>query len=365
MTPENGNDERRLSSLADRNIFRLEDVMAVQTVQDAFKEFEKQSVRVPAWQNDRAKEVHPEIRAAVEADLGDLFIRAYLAGSYARRVQTAPKLKDIDIIVVMADPDGVFAASADAALERLRKAAKDCDLVDGTRKGIRAVKLDIDGEEFTVDLVGALNDVFGEVKLARRLPEENLDDWTSARPKAQLDAASKKNSDTNGIYVPAVRIVKYWNQYAGVGGKNVVPSYLAESILYHAIPGEADYADVVLAFFRDAKTHLSISGPTVTCPGDSTNYVDERLDEKRREEALKKVERALGHAEDAVAESDPGKAMDLWVKVFGPAFPAPTGDTSSLATALTSGSAVAKGTGISTSSDGGRQVIPTRPYRAQ
>lgn len=335
--------------------------MAVSTVQDAFIEYEKK-IRVPSWQNDRAKEVHPEVRAAVEADLGELFVRAFLAGSYARKVQTV-RLNDVDIIIVLNDLDGTFTASADAALERLREAAKTCDLVARTRKGVRAIKLDIVGEEFTVDLVAALPDPLREVKLARVIPAEGLDDWTEARPKAQLEAAIEKNKTTNGIYILAVRIVKSWNQRAKTNGKNAMPSYLAESILFHALAKECDFDMATVQFFRAAKQELSTPTPSVPCPGDPTNYVDERLEDDRRKSALAKVETALEHAEAAIAESDPGKAMDEWAKVFGPAFPAPSGDTSALAKALRSGTAVAAGAGISPVANGGRQVIPSRPWR--
>src|SRR3954454_23860445 len=176
--------------------------MSIATVQQAFEEYEK-TIRVPKKQADRAKEVHPEVRDAVEKDLGELFSRAFLAGSYARRVQTAPKLKDVDIIFVLNDPDGEFAASANAALERLRRAAKTCDLVVGTRLGCRAVKLTIDGEEFTVDAVAAIEDLFGNVSLARYLPDESRDDWTRANPKGQTDAHWEKNKATGGFFVPA------------------------------------------------------------------------------------------------------------------------------------------------------------------
>jgi hypothetical protein len=331
-------------------------------VQEAFVEFEKNSVRVPKAQNDRAKRVHPEVRSAVEKGLGELFMRAFLAGSYARRVQTV-RLKDIDIIIVLDDSGGAFAASAGAALERLREAAKSCDLVERTRKGVRAVQCDIKGEEFTVDLVAARDHPLGEMLLARWLPGEGLDDWTHARPQGQLDAAVEKNRTTNGVFIPAVRIIKYWNRRAGKSGKNAMPSYLAESILYHALAAECDYADAVLAFFEQAKHHLGLSGPSVRCPGDPGNYVDDLLEDDRRKTALAKVKADLAHAEEAVAESDSGKAMDCWVKVFGPAFPAPSGDTSSLAAALNSGSAVAKGAGITTGAIGGRQVIPARGWR--
>lgn len=337
--------------------------MSITTVQQAFEEFEKDKVRVPSWQNDRAKEVHPDIREAVEADLGELFERAFLAGSYARKVQTV-RLKDIDIIVVLNDPDGTFNVSANAALERLRQAAKTCDIVAGTRKGVRAMKLTIDGEEFTVDLVAALEDPFGDLRLARYLPNEYFDDWTSANPQGQLDAHWQKNKDTEGIFIPTVRIVKYWNQRTKYNGKNAMPSYLAESMLFHALTSKLGYADAVAKFFRAAETHLAISSPTVSCPGSPGNKVDERLDDARRQFALEKVQDALVHVDEALAQDEPADAMDCWAKVFGPAFPAPSGDTSALAAALRSGTAVAKGTGISTGGASGRQVINSRPWRS-
>jgi hypothetical protein len=337
--------------------------MAVTTVQQAFEEYEKK-VRVQKKQTDRAKEMHPEVRSAVEDDLGDLFERAFLAGSYARKVQTAPKLKDVDIIFVLKDPEGEFAASAKAALERLRKAAKTCDLVVGTRLGCRAVKLTIDGEEFTVDAVAAIEDLFGNLKLARYLPDDNLDDWTRANPKGQTDAHWEKNNATGGVFVPAVRIVKSWNQRSKSNRKNALPSYLAESILFHAMTAKVDFDEAMVKWFRAAERHLSSSVPIVPCPGDPSNYVDERLDDDRRNAALDKVRRDLKHAEAAVAESDPGKAMDLWAKVFGPAFPAPSGDTSALEAALHSDAVRATGAAVTVDPNGGRQVPQTRPWRS-
>lgn len=338
--------------------------MSITTVQQAFEEFEKTKVRVPAWQNERAKEVHPAVRAAIKEHLGDTFVRAFLAGSYARKVQTV-RLKDVDIIVVLNDIDGVFEASADVALERLRKAGKSCELVANTRKGVRAIKLTIDGEEFTVDLVAALEDAFGGIRLARVLPEKGYDDWTSASPQGQLDAHWQKNKETDGVFIPADRIVRYWNQRTKYNGKNALPSYLAEAIHFHAMTGKCDFADAVAAFFRAAETHLSISSPTVSCPGNPTNMVDERLDDERRKFALQKVQDALVHVEEALIQDDAGDAMDCWANVFGDAFPAPSGNTSALAAALRSGMAVAKGAGISTAAaPDTRQVIPARPWRS-
>lgn len=337
----------------------------IETVQEAFVEFEQETARVPEAQDARAKEVHPVVTAAIKTDLGDLFNRAFLAGSYRRKVQ-AVRLKDVDIIIVLNDPDGEFALSANGTLERVRKAAKTCDLVGTTRKSVRAVKLDIDGEEFTIDAVPALDDLLGELLLCRNKPDEGYDDWTSARPQGQLDAATEKNQETDGIFIPAVRIIKVWNQSFGEGDKKAMSSYLAESIMFHALDSKCDYADAVVAFLRLAKDHLSRTAPSVPCPGDPDNFVDEMLKDDRRERALGKVETALGHAENAIAADDPGEAMDHWAKVFGASFPAPSNDSAALASALRSGKAIGKGSGIAipASTNGGeRPLIRPRSHR--
>jgi hypothetical protein len=337
--------------------------MAVTNVQEAFEEFEREKVRVPAWENDQAKRVHPKIRGTIEAAVGDLFSHAYLAGSYRRRVQTV-RLHDVDIVVVLNDPDGSFSASARQALAALEAAAVSCELVLGCEFGIRAVKLEVDGVEFTVDLVAALDDPLGEVLLARHIPEEGLDDWTPARPQAQVEAASAKNDATGGVYVPGTRIVKFWNQRLGDGERNLLPSYLVESMLFWALEEACDYDAAVAAFFRFAKAHLSHPSPSVRCPGDVANFVDERLEDERRLRALAAVDGALVQVEIAESAADVATALDAWAEIFGPAFPAPSTDPGKLASALKSGSAVASGTGMSGGGDG-RQVIPARSWSRQ
>jgi hypothetical protein len=215
--------------------------------------------------------------------------------------------------------------------------------------------------------VPALDDPLGELLLCRNKPEDGFDDWTSARPQGQLDAAAAKNQETDGMFIPAVRIIKVWNQSLGEDDKKAMLSFLAESIMFHALDSKRDFADAMAAFFRLAKDHLSRNWPSVPCPGDPENFVDEMLlKDERRERALGKVETALTHVEEAVATDDPGEAMDYWAKVFGPAFPSPSNDSAALASALRSGKAVGKGSGIavpSSANGGERPLIRGRSHR--
>lgn len=134
---------------------------------------------------------------------------------------------------------------------------------------------------------------------------------------------------------------------------------LAESILYHALTAECDYADAVLAFFKQAKHHLGLSYPSVSCPGDPGNYVDELLEHDRRESALAKVEADLVHAEKAGVR--PGQGDGLLGQGVRPRLPR----AERRHELARGGSAFwqrgREGAGITTGAVGGRQVIPARP----
>jgi hypothetical protein len=309
--------------------------LAIESVQEAFVDFEREKVRVPAWQNEQAQAVHPQITRAVENALGEVFARSFLAGSYRRKVQTV-RLNDVDIIIVLNDSQQLFESSALAALKVLGNAAATCPLVTASKTGVRATKLEIKGVEFTVDLVAAREDPAGEVFLARYLPEENRDDWTAARPSAQTAAASAKNDVTDGTFVPAVRIIKFWNQRLGDGEKNLLPSYLVESILFHALTEPCEFDHACGLFFRLAASHLADPSPSVSCPGDPANFVDERLENERRLRGSVAVEDAIAHVGEAEAARDVPTALEAWAQIFGPAFPAPSTDPRRLATALKS-----------------------------
>jgi protein-tyrosine-phosphatase len=295
-------------------------------------------------------------------------VDTFLSGSYSRRVQEG-HLRDVDVIVVLDDPDGKYADSADAALEDIRDAASESELVRRTRKRVRAVKLflhghkltverlALNGHEFTVDLVAALRPASGNgLLLARHLPDEGYDDWQILDPEGQRQAATDKNEQCGDMYIPAVRIVKYWNRGEG----KPLRSYHAESILWHALTGSVDYAEAMVKFFDAAYDALAPSMRT-SDPGVPNSYVDERLEADERAAARVKVEKAREAAHAAYEAEDLGEALDGWVEVFGSSFPAPSTTPEQIAAALGSGGAGVVGPGIQTG--GGRQGIKPRSWR--
>jgi hypothetical protein len=293
--------------------------MAIDSVQKAFEQFECETVRVPKAENDAAKAVHPKVREAMKGELDDI-VDDFLSGSYSRHVQVGQKLHDIDVILVLDDPNSVYAASASAALDAVQAAARECDLIRLTAKRVRSVRTFLHDYDFHVDLVVALKPTFGDgLLLARHLPDEGYDDWSQANPRGQREAAWEKNERCGDMYIPAVRIVKFWN--AGVG--KPLRSYHAESVLYHALDGPIEYAEAVVRFF-DAAYDALAPGVLTPDPGEPTTYVDARLEDEARRKARERVEKAREAAHEAFEIDDVGDALDAWVGIFGSSFPAPS-----------------------------------------
>lgn len=335
--------------------------MRITTVQQAFEEFERAHVRVPEAENALAKDVQAEFRAAVKDALGDSYADSFLAGSYRRKTQ-AVHLKDLDIIVVLNDPTGRFRASASATLAAMRNVARSYAAVGLVKAKCRAVECELEGYPFWIDLVPAL-EVGDELLLAYVSRDEFADEWRPADPKGQILACQSKNEETEGDYIPVTRVCKYWNSsfVSSPDQQKPLPSYLVEAILFDALSGPGEWADLVLAFFENAHRHLSCPQPSVPCPGNVAEFVDEMLEDDRRLRALAKVEVALERARAAVAQTNPSKAMDAWVAVFGQAFPAPSTHPNLIAGALRSKSATLVGSGV-TASPSGRQPIPARSH---
>jgi hypothetical protein len=331
------------------------------SVQKAFANFEWNVVRVPMVENAAAKRVQREIRDHLARELSDL-LETFLSGSYSRRVQVV-RLHDIDIIVVLDDPTGAYAESAYIALTAIGQAAAASELVSGvTLPRLRSVRLSLHNYEFTVDLVAAreLDHGADGLLLACNLPEEGRDEWTWGNPRGQRQAAVEKNRATDGIYVPSVRLVKYWLGRVWGDGDKPFRSYHAESILHGALSEKVDYDEAMVLFF-DAAYGALAPGMLTPDPGAPGTYVDERLEPNDRREARDAVAGAREAAHVAHKKEDVEESLDAWAEVFGPAFPAPGTSTETVARSLAAGTAGVVSAGIA--AERGRPVIPSRPWR--
>lgn len=332
---------------------------SIDTVEDAFDWFERNVARVPDDENADGKSVHPEVRKSVCEALD--VEHHFLSGSYGRKTQ-AKKLKDVDIIVVLKDDDGAFYASACETLEKVRRALEGCDLIRRRHISVRAVKCFLEDYEFHVDIVPALKRGFGEgLHLTRNIPDENRDDWSLEYPEQQLKTCQERNKATDGLYLPATRVVKAWNQRYDT--TKPLRSYHAEALLYHGIGDAKTLQEAIVAFFDHAHDALAPSKLTATPGAPSGRYVDDRLDADDRKAAREKVEAAREKAHEAADIDDPGQAMEAWVKVFGTSFPSPTTKPDAVDAALRAGRAFAVGTGVRVGkTEGSRDYISGRSW---
>jgi hypothetical protein len=329
----------------------------ISSVQEAFEWFESQVVRIPESEDRAAQEVHPKIRAAMRHALRGILLEDFLSGSYSRRVQVAPKLNDIDIVLTLADATGLFRRSATAALRAIEVAALSCDLVKSTELRCRSVRAHLHDYEFTVDLVAALEPTVGDgVLLARRMPELGLDDWSFGNPKGQRQAAVDKNGICEGMYVRTVRIIKFWKN----GACKEFKSYHAESILFHALESALPYDEAIMRFFNAAFDQLA-PGVLTEDPGAPGIFVDERLEDRERQPARSAVATAGNHAAAALSANSVEDALEHWAQVFGPSFPAQSRSRDSLAESLAERTAGIAGLGVT--AHRGPQTVQPRSWR--
>lgn len=332
----------------------------IKTIDDAFDWFERNVARVADDDNAKAKAVHPDIRKAVSDAMP--VAHDFLSGSYGRRVQ-AVKLKDIDIIVVLDDEDGAFFRDAKDTLLQVQSALSKCDLVRQARPpSVRSVKAFLHDYEFHVDIVPAIRPAAGDgLYLTRNLPDESANDWTLEYPEQQLKASQQKNKASDGLYVPATRIVRAWNQRYHTA--KPLRSYHAEALLYHGIGDASTLEEATIAFFEHAYDALAPGELTATPGAPSGRFVDDRLSEDDRAAAREKLENAREKALAAAAIEDPGKAMEAWAKVFGDKFPTPATQPDVVEAAMRSGTAYAAGAGIrSGKTADSRELIPGRSW---
>lgn len=345
------------------NVLTTKDGKNPERLEKVFREYASGPVSVPLSEVTKAKEFLPIIVDHLATKLGDEFLGHFLAGSYARKMQVR-RLKDIDIIVELADLSGAFETSARDTLLMIAREVGDCQLVFGQPEAkVRAVKLAIEGVEFTIDLVPALHEADGLHRLALNKPDEFLDFWTPANPNGQTSASRAKNLALHGNFIPLVKLIKDWNQSFGDDDLKAMPSYLAESITFHAVDEWSGFGAAIVTFFESAERHLAVAEPTVTCPGDPDNFVDQMLKVERRQRAHLIVQQAHETARHAFEEVEEGPALDKWAMVFtNRDFPAPVNDIERQLTDMQKGNISVVGTGVASGASA-RPVVSGRSWR--
>lgn len=223
-----------------------------------------------------AQGAHEELRQLLRSgEMDRRIVRSYLTGSYVRHTATRP-IEDVDVVFEidparwpqsgweflgdgLPKPDAVLATFANAIRLRLRDGGDESrvrkqgrsvgvmfenirvDVVpavpdgeeedddeDDDEGGDEEEPEEVDDGETESDDEQAWEDVtfFDRVKI----PNRRNGSWIDSNPRAHVRIASALNQESNGLFKPAVRLLKIWN--AGQG--HLVSSFVMETIAAHA-----------------------------------------------------------------------------------------------------------------------------------
>ena len=269
--------------------------------------------------------------------------RARAIGSLARKTQKAP-LNDVDIVVVYDSTEhaewgssALNAAAADAiahTADRIKsllgpdgssigllnpEGGNDLN-VRLVRKKRHSVKcfLDKAGEEdaFTVDVVPAIS----HPERGLWIPERNLDNdanstWIRSDPEHLIACAEAFQNQWN-LWIPCVRLLKYWNSETDAG----MSSLYVEVLAHTALPINDTRTRALARFFQAAEYQISsgLADPAGLC-----GAIQPDLDVDHARQCLVDAAELAWKAVTAEADDQEDDAVCAWRALLGEGFPAP------------------------------------------
>jgi hypothetical protein len=167
-----------------------------------------------------AIEAHEPVREFLEndEDFGQYFVDSFLYGSYKRHTAVGT-IKDVDIVILTNfDPDNDEHTPA-KVLRKLKSALarhyEDPENPEYQRRSIRINRplLNKDDCEMTLDIIPAVAVSGNDEPL--RVPDRESKEWIWSHPKGHIKRSSELNKEENteGRFVPLVKIFKWWWKY--------------------------------------------------------------------------------------------------------------------------------------------------------
>jgi hypothetical protein len=157
-----------------------------------------------------------------------------------------------------------------------------------------------------------------------RIPDREASEWVTSHPKGQIVAASDLNGATNGYFVPAVKLMKFWRDR--LPRESCRPkSYILETLVHRTIGYPTSHAVAIVnslegigrtyGAFRNTNTV-----PFISDPGYSSVNVAKRWASAEFDEFMAQVESAAVVARKALNEQNAEESRKLWRKLFGSTF---------------------------------------------
>jgi hypothetical protein len=332
------------------------------TVSGAFAEFRRNCVDLDAGEVSAARRSRDYLQqqiASLTARYG-AFPRldpnsspSVASGSFARRTKIRP-LDDIDFFVVLerrgirqrqswwdqwryyltpkhAEPtvlaeltnkDGHI--SSTRVLNLLKSAlaaAPNYASADIHRNG-EAVSLKLSSYPWVFDIVPAVPHVnWWTGRVDWFLMPNGKGDWMRADPRRDAARATEANQRHNGLLLPLIRLVKYWNTNRLRQG---LSSYYVETLCFNVFNNRSALTSLSAGldtFFRKAPAQVSSPCPD---PKGLEPRLDRNLNRETKDwvrQAMREAARAAREARKAEKRGDVAGAFESWRRIFGPEFP--------------------------------------------
>ncbi len=149
------------------------------------------------------------------------------------------------------------------------------------------------------------------------VPDMNTETWIASQPKRHATEMEQSNQDFGKEFKRIVKMIKWWNHQHS----SLLESYHIEVMALKSLTGTfSDYPWDIYQFFK-SMVNL-VNGPLYH----NVDFVDTYLNWKKREEALKRLERARDLASQAWyktynSNDDHKGAIEIYRQIFGDKFP--------------------------------------------
>lgn len=281
--------------------------------EDAFNELDE-NLNLDPQERAAAIALHNTIHALLLAQ--GLIVDAFLQGSFARKTMKKP-LHDIDKVVILPASrwdEFNHGGGPDAAMDLIEGVLRSRFPRSTFERSRHALKMELNDEDFSFDIVPAFDTDTDDVLIARREGDGRQGgSWERSNTRQLIRAVAERNGQCGGIFVHQVRMVK---QFAA----DVVPGLHSESFAFMAIEAEMGHMDACLAVAERAVAALGghYSDPT------GADLISKRLPPEERAAARQHfsgVEQRLREAYRLAEAGDDDRALDVLHEVFGEAFP--------------------------------------------
>lgn len=233
--------------------------------------------------------------------------RSYVNGSVAHGDALSP-LSDVDLGVVVPDPDRQYGPAGDgpgALIERAAQAIREGlkeqyeDLQVEYKNRRRSILVRFrdpvtpGAQDFTADVIVAVDYPQGD---GLYIPKD--DSWDRSHPEEHTRLVLRAIKDTDSVFARVVRLVKHWNKHH----KEPLCSWNIKALALGCLSGPMTELEGLAAWYEYAAAELvdrETPDPTGVAPGPIKTNLD-------KDEVVKRLKRACTHLQSAIAHEKDG-----------------------------------------------------------